>query len=177
MKKIVNLLIVVGFIGLVIYLWLNKPESQVVTNIETKTDTVFIPDTIERTVYQPRYITKVETKWKDKKVDTAAILQAYYNKNYYQDTLVNDSALFVEVRDTVTQNKVYSRDFTIIRNYPIVTKQTTITNTIERNELFIGIYAGQGVGGQVHYNFKKHMIGGQLGTNGVFVSYSYKIGE
>jgi hypothetical protein len=173
-KTIVTIIIV---IALCFWVWDLKNNPQIITNTTTvtKTDTVYKKDTIVSIEYKPKYITIVDTAWKEKDVDTLAILQAYFDKNVYNDTLVNDSALFVEVTDTITQNEIYSRKFSIIRNYPIINNHTVVTNTIEKNELFMGAYVGKIYGVQIQYNFKKHLVGGYYGNEGFFVSYSYKI--
>lgn len=162
-------------LGLVMYLWFFSPEPQVITTVETKIDTVYQRDTITEIRYKLKYKTIVDTAWKEKDVDTAAILQAYFDKNYFADTLVNDSALFVEVKDTVTQNKIYSRDFSIIRNYPTITKETVITKTVEMDGLYMGGYIGTDYGVQLQYKYKKNLIGVGGGSGGVFVTYSRKI--
>ncbi len=181
MKKIVNwIVIIILLVGInIVAMKLFPPKGNTVVKTETvtKVDTVYTVDTVVSVEYKPKYITKVVTDWKYHEIDTAAILQEYFNKNYYQDTLVNDSSLFVEVRDTVSQNQIISRDFSIIRTYPTIYETTTTTNTVEKNELFVGGYIGQDYGLQLQYNFKKHMIGAGGGKGGLFVSYSYRIGK
>jgi hypothetical protein len=177
MKKLIIVTIIIVIIILCAWIWNLKKNSQIITNTTTvtKIDTVYKRDTIVSIEYKPRYITIVDTAWKFTEVDTLAILQSYFNKNHYVDTLVNDSALFVEVNDTITQNEIYSRNFSIVRNYPIIIKETTVTNNIESNGLFIGGYIGQDYGLQLQYKYKKNLVGVGGGKGGIFVSYSYKI--
>jgi len=51
-------------------------------------------------------------------VDTAKILADYYAKRPYRDTLQNDSSAFIIVKDTISQNKIYSRQYEFVNNRP-----------------------------------------------------------
>lgn len=152
--------------------------NKTVTNSETviERDTTFVTDTlvIDNSVI-PEPVTIVDTFWKTKliKVDTLAILQAYFNKNAYSDTLVNDSALLVVVNDTISRNQIKSRIPFIVRHYPVITNTKTIYAT--KDEWFIGGYFGQSFGAELTYRHHKNLYGVGGGSNGIYLKYSRKI--
>lgn len=141
---------------------------------KTVVDTFWRADSIKPKPYKPKSpIVVVDTFWKTQPVDTNAILQEHYNKHVNIDTLVNDSALFVSITDTVCQNKIISRQPLIIRNYPIIIN--TITQYKSANGVYIGAYAGMSFGGEVSYLNNNNIFGLGAGTNGVYIKYSRKL--
>lgn len=73
-------------------------------------------------------------------VDTAAILQKYFNKYYYEQTF-SDTNLRATVKDTVTQNSIAHRTFTYQWIKP--TSTTTIINKpVEVPKKRMALYAG-----------------------------------
>jgi hypothetical protein len=134
-----------------------KPE--IITKIEIKYDTI---QTIKET-YVPKWKTKVvteivtetitETDTFQQPIDTLAILQDYYTKYFYQDTIEIDTIGYAIVNDTITKNSIFSRDVKTSIIYPT----TTITNEIYLNKL--EFYTGIGiVGGLKQLNY----IGGEI---------------
>lgn len=153
-KNIQNLLIVV----LLVLLYLQRScsstppsEPEVITKIEVQYDTV---ETVT-TSYVPKYITKVETiiDTITTPIDTLEILQNYYAKFFYSDTLQVDTLGYAIINDTITQNMILARD--IRTNLLIPT--TTITKEIYLNnrEFYWGIGL-QGKSSQLNY------LGGEL---------------
>lgn len=153
-KNIQNLLIVV----LLVLLYLQRscssvppPEPEVITKIEVQYDTV---ETVT-TSYVPKYITRVETVIDTitTPIDTLEILQNYYAKFFYSDTLQVDTLGYAVINDTITQNMILARD--IRTNLLIPT--TTITKEIYLNnrEFYWGIGL-QGRSSQLNY------LGGEL---------------
>ena len=143
--KLQNLIIVV----LCILLFLRTfgggetiPTERVVTKIETRYDTL----TVEKKVYVPKYTTRIETKTitdtivLKSKIDTLEILKDYYSKYVYQDTLKLDSLGYITIIDTITQNKIFSRNF----DSQVLIPTTTITNEIylNRAKFFGGVSLG-----------------------------------
>jgi len=150
-----------------------NPKQPAPVDSKIQIDTLWQHDTVPSIQYVPKFFTKVDTFWKSQKIDTNAILQAFFNKNYSSDTLVNDSALLVVVNDTVCQNQIQSRVPFIVRNYPIITKTETVYAT--KDKWFVGGYAGKSMGAEVTYLRQKNLFGLGAGTNGVYVKYSRQI--
>ncbi len=69
-------------------------------------DTIYRTDTLWREA--PPVIKEVPVPV-PQDVDTAAILEAYFTKRIYNDTLVNDNLLSIAVEDTVFQNTLLNR--------------------------------------------------------------------
>lgn len=126
-------------------------EPEVITKIEVQYDTV---ETVT-TSYVPKYITRVETviDTVTTPIDTLEILQNYYAKFFYSDTLQVDTLGYAVINDTITQNMILARD--IRTNLLIPT--TTITKEIYLNnrEFYWGIGL-QGRSSQLNY------LGGEL---------------
>lgn len=134
-------------------------EPKIITKIETKYDTI---QTIKET-YVPKWKTKVvteivtetiiETDTFQQPIDTLAILQDYYTKYFYQDTIEIDTVGYAIINDTITKNSIFSRDVKTSITFPT----TTITNEIYLNK--IEFYTGIGiVGGLKQLNY----IGGEI---------------
>lgn len=143
-------------------------ESEVIVTIETKWDTV----EVVQTEYVPKWRTKVviEHDTVPSDVDTMMILNDYYSKYSYVDTLTLDTLGFLVLNDTITMNSISSRSF--VSNIKIPT--TTITKEIYLNkrEFYWGIGL-QGKKDQLNYlggefmykNKQKNMFGLGLGVN------------
>lgn len=106
---------------------IQKPEFRTETTVVT--DTTFVErtkieyrkgDNINVVVEVPIFIPA--------NIDTAALLQDYYSKRIYLDTLNIDSLGYVAVTDTISENKILGRKFEA--NLKEKTITTTITNTI-----------------------------------------------
>jgi len=137
----------------------NSVGPRIVTEIETQYDTI---QTIKET-YIPKWQTKIvteivtetitETDTFQQPIDTLAILQDYYTKYFYQDTIKIDTIGYAVINDTITRNSIFSRDVKTNITFPT----TTIDNKIYLNK--IEFYAGLGVvGGLNQLNY----IGGEI---------------
>jgi len=133
----------------------NSVGPKIVTEIETKYDTI---QTTKET-YIPKWQTKiitetiVEIDTFTQPIDTLAILQDYYTKYFYQDTIKIDTLGYAIINDTITKNSIFSRDIKTIFTLPT----TTINNKIYLNK--IEFYGGLGVvGGLNQLNY----IGGEI---------------
>ena len=84
-------------------------EPEVIVTIETKWDTV----EVVQTEYVPKWRTKVviEHDTVPSDVDTMMILNDYYSKYSYVDTLTLDTLGFLVLNDTITMNSISSRSF------------------------------------------------------------------
>lgn len=80
------------------------------------------------------------------KIDTNAILQSYFNVNYYSQ-VIQDSAIRAIIKDSIAQNKIHYRNFSYQLLQPFLTTETTtiITNDPKRIKLLAGAFieAGQ----------------------------------
>ena len=75
-------------------------------------------------------------------VDTQALLQDYFAKNIYKDTLqLPDSLGTVSLIDTITQNKILGRTFNASVKQRII-KETTIVKELPKTKLFYGFEGG-----------------------------------
>jgi hypothetical protein len=140
-------------------------------------DTITIRDTLKIPGKKPKAEIIIDTQWRDRPVDTAAILADYHNKRTYNDTIVNDSSLFVVIQDTVTQNKIAYRKPFIVKSYPQITITKTITeyNSSGGNGFYGGGYAGQSFGLEVDYLKDGNMFGIMIGTDGISAKYTRQI--
>jgi len=122
------------------------PDPEVITKIEVRYDTI---ETVKE-VYVPKWRTRVvtETISIPTEIDTTAILQDYYTKYFYSDTLQIDTVGFAIINDTISRNTVLARD--VRTNILIPT--TTITKEIylNKNELYWGVGL-QGRTDQINY--------------------------
>lgn len=97
-------------------------------------------DTIRQTSieYVPKWKNRIHQKIDTfTRIDTAYILQGFYTKYYYPDTILVDTFGYISLNDTIFENKIYSR--TVKQNLLIPT--TTITNEIlvNKREVYIGV--------------------------------------
>ena len=89
-------------------------EKNIESQVTTKTKIEYIP--VEKKVpqYIPQWKTRIETEIDIDtfltKVDTSAILNDYYSKYYYEDTLSLDTLGYVLVKDTISRNNITSRN-------------------------------------------------------------------
>ena len=115
-----------------------------VPQMETLYDTIHdtVPYPVIRYVPTPVYKDTGSTKWKWHKVDTTAILKDYYSKHYYIDTLANNSIALIIIRDTVSRNRIISRQKQLTF-YPRTIKETTIRKIPNKRKLFVGLAIGR----------------------------------
>jgi hypothetical protein len=112
----------------------NPPQS-IITKIDTIRDTIIK----ETTVYVPKWNTKIEHDVifdTITKLDTTYILGDYFSTYIYNDSLKNDT-IKININDSITQNKIKSRQI----KYKLLYTSTSSTTTIvkNKNEFYIGI--------------------------------------
>ena len=179
-KNIQNLLIVV----LVAFLLFqrgcssnhDKVEPKIITNIETKWDTI----TVEKKIYVPKWNTKIVTKYESDTIvittpiDTLEILKDFYSKNVYVDEIELDSLGTITITDTVTQNAIISRS--VISDILVPTTIITSDIYVNNREFYWGIGL-QGRSDQLNYLGGEFLLRGKnrqvyglgLGVNQDFV--------
>ena len=75
-------------------------------------------------------------------VDTQALLQDFFAKNIYKDTLnLPDSLGTVSLIDTITQNKIFGRTFNASVKQRTI-KETTIVKELPKTKVFYGLEGG-----------------------------------
>jgi hypothetical protein len=75
-------------------------------------------------------------------VDTQALLQDFFAKNIYKDTLqLPDSLGTIAMIDTITQNKILGRTFNASVKQRVI-KETTIVKELPKTKLFYGFEGG-----------------------------------
>ena len=109
-------------------------EPQVITEVVTQWDTV----KVENTKYVPKVIERIVVNIDTfaTPIDTLSVLQDYYAKYFYTDTIKIDTLGYVTINDTITRNLISFRDV----QSEILIPTTTITNTvyINKRELYWG---------------------------------------
>ena len=102
-------------------------------------------------------------------VDTAAILAAHYTKRIYTDTLINQPALRIVVRDTLWQNRLLDR--TAITTYrPNLLHHTrSLSLGLAVTPHTLGVLAG--------YRIRGHewMMGYDIHNRGLFAAYKHDL--
>jgi hypothetical protein len=129
---------------------------------EVKGKTVYVngnPYEVVKHVVDTQYVNQYKTVFKEGKdiyvdkviyidvpyiVDTTAILKNYYSKVVYDDTLKLDEKMgFISVKDTVFQNRIFSRKWTTSINKMYI-RDSIFLKELPKNEFFIGGMVGYG---------------------------------
>lgn len=116
--------------------------------------------------------------------DTAAILQRYYTKRYYVDT-INRGSAWIRISDTVTQNKIVGRGVIVTVRDTLIRETITLTQP-KRMVVYFGVSAMgmpktpfYAIGGQLSLkgkNDKIYGVGAFLNKDGeVMYQAEYKI--
>jgi hypothetical protein len=146
------------------------PPTKPITT--TKTIIEYIPVTNTVVEYIPRWKEKIVIQIDSFKepIDTIEILNDYYSKYYYIDTLKVDTFGFILVKDTVSQNKISSRNIEYNINIPKITIENT--KFINEREFYIGpgvqgnIRQLDYIGGELYLKTKtSHIYGVGIGVN------------
>ena len=181
--KLEHILILI--LGVVI-LWLTQcRRSEPIVDEIVKTEVLTKWDTVEvaKTEYVPKIIEKVvvDIDTFTAPIDTVSVLEDYYAKYFYTDTIQIDTLGSVVINDTITRNLISFRD--VQSNIFIPT--TTITNTVylNRREFYGGIsVTGRPtqldfINGELLYKGKKrNAYGIGVGINNQFVPiYTFKV--
>jgi len=107
-------------------------------------DTLWFNDT--NIVNKDSLVIRYKTKVKDStiyniidslKLDSAAIAEEYFCKNFYDDTLEIDSLLTVRIQENTFMNKVENRSVLVTRRTPVI-KEVLEVKYPFKSKLFIG---------------------------------------
>ena len=138
------------FAGIIVYLLFSHSSKMVnhtITNDTTivKMDTVFTTDTlsVSNTIPTPVYI-NVPQYVKDtlecdilrNKYDS--LLQKYNSTVYYNDTLLNDTTGFFNLRERISENSICDRQYFFVRRNKQVTKVLSVDKTYKK-ALYLGL--------------------------------------
>lgn len=185
MKRFTFEHIVILILGVAL-LWLTQcRRSEPIVDEIIKTEVVTKWDTVEvaKTEYVPKIIEKVvvDIDTFTAPIDTVSVLEDYYAKYFYTDTIQIDTLGSVVINDTITRNLISFRD--VQSNIFIPT--TTITNTVylNRREFYGGIsLTGQPtqldfINGELLYKGKeRNAYGVGVGINNELVPiYTFKV--
>ena len=97
-------------------------EPITITKVEVRYDTIQI--VLEK--YTPKWKERIVTKYETitPLIDTVTILQDYYSKYVYNDTIHINTIGYAVINDTIMRNTIFSRN--VSTNFLIPT--TTVTN-------------------------------------------------
>ena len=113
-------------------------ETKYITSVKTEIEYDTIRDSIPTYVPYPEYIyPPADTFWRDRDIDTAAILEDYFSTYFYSDVIEDDSIKIV-INDSISQNKIASRDLKYEILYPIKTITITEEHYLNRREFYVG---------------------------------------
>lgn len=143
------------------------PEQKI---ISVKVDTGYIIDSFKSTWQKPKPDTiilpgkmpKPEIIYQDgpptfvmNDVDTAAILQDYFAKVFYRDSLQTQYGT-ITVEDTISQNRIQARRWQTNFTIPTITKTITLAEK-KRNQLytgFSGLFGQTSIGAEINLSLK-----------------------
>jgi hypothetical protein len=164
---------------------------EVVTDTEFHIDTIKLPgDAVPVEVkvpypvpvpYQVDHVVEVPAK-----IDTGAVVAAFYTPVMYRDTFVNDTSYRLILAEKVHKNRIADRQIWVqnLRAKEYITKTiTTIQKDTPRTKLYLGVSVGRWVdqfalGGSIAVNTKKdHLYTGTYDflNNSVYVTSYWKI--
>jgi len=122
-----------------------KPETIKVDGkkydvIDRKIDTIYI--TKDSIIYRPGkkipYKVLVEKPvYLPTKIDTNAVVGAYFSKVVYKDTLKIDKIGYISITDTLNKNKILGRSYSYEFKLPTI-KDYAVVKESPRNQFYIG---------------------------------------
>lgn len=153
MKSFFNNIQTLVIVALVVLLFLQRSCSSSPTPTEkVKVDTLIQFDTIEiiKNNYFPQWKEKIVTQIDTIRdtIDTATVIQDYYSKYFYSDTVKVDTIGNLVINDTICQNTIFKRN--INTNIVIPTLHVTKTVYVNKTEFYWGLGLG-GNANQINY--------------------------
>lgn len=172
LKDIKNILIVVLVLIIILMRTCASPTpTKPRTKIKITTEYVQVTETIPEYIPQWKERIEVVIDTFTTPIDTTAILVDYYSKYFYKDTLNVDTFGYIVVKDTISKNKIASRNVEYNLSIPITTIEKT--SYINEREWYVGLGTNINnlnyVGGELLYKNKKYQAYGLgLGINNQF---------
>jgi hypothetical protein len=141
-KKISQVVLLVGIIILILLLPKNCSSSKIKTDtvITVKTDTAWNIRTVKSRIYIPGETQFLPGTTTYLPIDTAALLADYLGTRIYHDTVIIDSFGFVAVHDSISKNKIKSRQNEKNYKIPVITKE--VTKEIQITKLNKKVFGG-----------------------------------
>jgi len=137
MTYIKYILFIVSIISIII--WSKSCNNKI--DVVKDNDTIVVVDTqwVEKEVETPVYVPDIRyverPVYLPGKIDTQYVIGDYYSKYYYEDSIKNEDVTII-IKDSVTQNKISSRQVKYSICYPVISTNTTVFAQNQR------IYAG-----------------------------------
>lgn len=129
----------VFLIGVICVLYFgNKSCPKAIVRTEYIYDTV----KIEKTNYVPVPGSIEKNVCTSAEIDTAKIIEDYFAKLYYADTLINDTTAFIVVKDSVRENRIISRSFEYQNHRPIQIVNTAVNQPNNKFRFGAGVAIG-----------------------------------
>jgi len=169
MKKANIILFVLLVAWAVVFMFWWKPKPEVI--FSTRIDTIpgdSIPYAVEVQKPVPVFIDTGSTRWRDRPIDTAAILADYFARVFYRDTLKDDSSALVIVEDTVTENRLQGRRLIFANRRPVAIIHTT--SAIYPEDKWRAYFGGSVMTSAV---LNEVSLGTQIGKGSWLVGYEY----
>lgn len=138
------LLIIAALFGIIIFQKCSSNPIDIVTKHDTITTVTTEYKTVTKTIdkYIPKIVTKTEYVHDTSHViDTAYVIGDYYSTYFYKDSLKLSDTLKICISDSVTKNKIKSRQVAYTLHLPVT---TIIKVTPEKK---YNIYGGIGIVG------------------------------
>ena len=102
----------------------------------------YVPQYYERETIKYIHDTITQIEYKIEPTDTSAILEDYFAKYYYVDTVIHTDSITFIVYDTITQNQIAGRSSKYNILYPTITNTITEKHYINARELYLGFNTG-----------------------------------
>ena len=120
-----------------------RDTTSIVTYDTITNETVsYVPQYYERETIKYIHDTVTQIEYKIEPTDTAAILEDYFARYYYVDTVIHTDSITFIVYDTITQNQIAGRSSKYSILYPTITNTITEKHYINAMELYFGFNSG-----------------------------------
>jgi hypothetical protein len=120
-----------------------RDTTSVVTYDTVTNETVsYVPQYYEKEIIKYIHDTITQIEYKIEPTDTSAILEDYFAKYYYVDTVIHTDSITFIVYDTITQNQIAGRSSRYNILYPTITNTITEKHYINARELYLGFNTG-----------------------------------
>lgn len=144
--KTIPWVIVVILIGIIFLQKECSPDQSNEVCIDIIYDTIHDTIICPTTVYTPKLIYRDtgSIHWRSLSIDTMQILNAYFARNLYIDTIQNDTNAIIILTDTISQNRIIYR-YPQVTLFPRHITETKIISVIpsQKGKLLLGIQLGR----------------------------------
>jgi isoleucyl-tRNA synthetase len=175
--------IIWGLIGLFIFLFVSSVTffQHIDKQLKERKDTVVVYkyDTVLKVIAAPApQVTDTVYYPVPVEADTSLILQRYFTKFSYSQTL-QDSSLEATIHDTIWQNKIIARNFSYKLLKPVLINQIISKDFDARNSLYLGLFGGaKNAGANLFYTIRQNVgfsLGYDFSASSLVAGAFYKI--